>query len=96
MLDGCTGIFAKIQTLIYEQPFYRVGDEIVSPVLDILMVVPASAFIKRTCVDTNVVLPMTTEVYIHVCTCVVICVSCHLYIACYPLRNTKIILLLIV
>ena len=71
--------------LIFEQPFYRVGDEIISPVVDILMVVPAPAFIKHTCVDKNVVLPLTTEV------CVAWCVLP--LIVGFPLRNIRIILL---
>ena len=77
-------VLAKIQTLILEEPFYRVGDEIVSPVLDIL-VVTAPAFIKHTCVDTSTVVPMTTEVHA--------CVVCNLSVLPLTLRNTKTILL---
>ena len=45
------------------------------------MVVPAPTFIKHTCVDTNVVLPMTTEVYTY--TCRDMCVLQHIAIQEY-------------
>ena len=54
--------------MIFEQQsFYRVADEVISPVLDILMLVPAPAIIKQATVDTNIVLPMTTKVCAYLC-----------------------------
>ena len=69
MQDDVPGIFTRVQRLLPGDSYYTLGDEVVIPVEDIQMAVPAPTLIQHMNPNTNTLCLMSAEV----CPSVLIC-----------------------